>query len=214
LSSHKKSRCVIRLRKDFVDGFEREGTVESWPPRPPGIIYGIRKVLDSSDIMISDVGSCKFWAAKFYPVYRNNTFIIPNGFAAMGFALPAAIAAKLIYPKRNVVALCGDCGFMMNLQDLETACRLGLNIVVVIFNDNGYNLIKWKAEKKFGASFGVSVTNPDFVALAGSFGAIGIRLGSSGEFDSVLREALKKNVPVIIDVPIDYSNNDMIYDLL
>jgi acetolactate synthase I/II/III large subunit len=214
MSTNKESDCFISMRRDFVGAFEREGTVDSWPPRPPGIIHGIRKVLGPDDILISDVGSCKFWAAKFYPVYRNNTFILSNGFASMGFAFPSAIVAKLIYPERNVVALCGDGGFLMNVQELETACRLKLNIVVVIFNDSGYNLIKWKSEQKFGTSFGVEFSNPDFVGLAGSFGAVGIRLQSSKEFEDVLREAMTKTVPVIIDVPIDYSDNEMIYRLL
>ncbi len=214
LSTNKKSECLVSLRRDFIEGFEREGRVDSWPPKPPRIIYGIRKVLMPDDILISDVGVCKFWAAKFYPVYRNNTFILSNGFASMGFALPSAMAAKLIHPERNIVALCGDGGFLMNVQDLETACRLQLNIVVVIFNDSGYNLIKWKSEKKFGTSFGVSFTNPDFVRLAESFGAAGIRLKSSAAFEDALRDGLTKTVPVIIDVPIDYSDNDMISNLL
>lgn len=214
MSTNKKSECLISLRRDFTEGFEREGTFDSWPPQPPRIIYGMRKVLDAEDILVSDVGTCKLWAAKFYPVYRNNTFVLSNGFASMGFALPTAIVAKLIHPEQHVVALCGDGGFMMNLQDLETACRLKLNVVVVIFNDNAYNLIKWKSEKKFGTSFGVSYTNPDFVRLAESFGAVGIKLKSSNEFEKVLRDALSKSVPVIIDVPIDYSNNEIIYNLL
>ncbi len=214
LSTNKTCEFLISARRDFVEGFEREGRVDSWPPRPPRIIYGIRKVLGPDDILISDVGSCKFWAAKFYPVYRNNTFVLSNGFASMGFAFPSAIVAKLIYPERNVVALCGDGGFLMNVQELETACRLNLNFVVVIFNDNGYNLIKWKAEKKFGTSFGVDFSNPDFVRLAESFGAIGIRLESSKEFEDVLGDALTRNVPVIIDVPIDYADNELIYRLL
>jgi acetolactate synthase-1/2/3 large subunit len=214
LSTNKKSECVIALRRDFTEGFEREGTADSWPPRPPRIIYGIRKVLEASDILVSDVGTCKLWAAKFYPVYQNNTFVLSNGFASMGFSLPSAIVAKLVYPERNVVALSGDGGFMMNLQDLETACRLKLNVVVVIFNDSAYNLIKWKSEKKFGTSFGVDFSNPDFVKLAESFGAVGIRLKSSKEFENVLTDALTKAVPVIIDIPIDYSNNEMIYSLL
>lgn len=214
MSTNKTCELLISARRDFVEDFERLGTVDSWPPQPPRIIYGIRKVLGPDDILISDVGSCKFWAAKFYPVYRNNTFILSNGFASMGFALPSAIVAKLINKERNVVALCGDGGFLMNLQDLETACRLGLNIVVVIFNDNGYNLIKWKSEKKFGTSFGVEFSNPDFVRLAESFGAVGVKLQSSNQFEDVLRDALSKTVPVIIDVPIDYSDNEMIYRLL
>jgi acetolactate synthase-1/2/3 large subunit len=214
ISTNKTCEFLVSARRDFVEGFEREGMVDSWPPRPPRIIYGIRKVLGPDDILISDVGSCKFWAAKFYPVYRNNTFILSNGFASMGFAFPSAIVAKLIYPERNVVALCGDGGFLMNVQDLETACRLGLNFVVVIFNDNGYNLIKWKSEKKFGNSYGVDFSNPDFVRLAESFGAVGIRLESSREFEDVLREALGGTTPVVIDVPIDYGDNEMIYRLL
>jgi acetolactate synthase-1/2/3 large subunit len=214
LSTNKKSECLIGMRKDFTEGFEREGTVDSWPPLPARIIYGIRKVLDASDILVSDVGTCKFWAAKFYPVYRNNTFILSNGFASMGFSLPSAMVAKLVHPGQHVVALCGDGGFLMNLQDLETACRLKLNVVVVIFNDGGYNLIRWKSEKRFGASFGVDFSNPDFIKLAESFGAVGVRLKSSGEFEDVLRDALTKRAPVIIDVPIDYRNNEVIYSLL
>ncbi len=214
LSTNKKDDHLIALRADFVETFEREGTAECSRPRPPQILYGIRKVLAAEDILAVDVGTCKLWAAKFYPVCQNNTFIISNGFASMGCALPSAIVAKLIYPERNVVALAGDGGFMMNLQDLETACRLKLNIVVVLFNDNGFNLIKWKSEKKFGTSFGVSFSNPDFVRLAESFGAIGVTLRSAKEFETVLRDALTKTVPVIIEVPIDYSNNEMIYSLL
>jgi acetolactate synthase I/II/III large subunit len=214
LSAKKKSVCHIKMREAFTEGLEQEGTIKSWPPRPPLIITGMRRVLRADDIMITDVGSCKLWAAKFYPVCWNNTFLISNGFASMGIALPSAIVAKLIYPDKNVVALCGDGGFLMNLQDLETGCRLGLNFVVVIFNDNGYNLIKWKAEREFGVSYGVSFSNPDFVRLAESFGAAGFRLGASDDFETVLREALTKTVPVIIEIPIDYSENDKLFTLL
>ncbi len=214
LSTNKKSQCAIDLHADFHDEFERIGSHQSWPVRPPQILYGIRKVLGELDILVSDVGTCKFWAAKFYPVYANNTFLMSNGFASMGFSLPTAIVAKLVNPDRHVVALSGDGGFLMNLQDLETAVRLKLNFAVVIFNDSSYNLIKWKSRKKFGASYGVEFMNPDFVKVAEGFGAIGMRLGTPGEFEPMLRDALTKNVPVIIDVPIDYSENDLIYKLL
>lgn len=183
-----------------------------------GITWGLatksRKVLGDSDILISDVGTCKFWAAKFYPVYENNTFILSNGFASMGFSLPTAIVAKLVHPDRQVVALSGDVGFLMNVQDLETAVRLKLNMAIVIFRDDGYNLIKWKSMKKFGTSYGVEFTNPDFVKLAGSFGATGMRLQSASDFEPMLREAFIKEGPVVIDVPIDYSDNKLIYKLL
>jgi acetolactate synthase-1/2/3 large subunit len=160
------------------------------------------------------VGTCKFWAAKFYPVYNNNTLILSNGFAPMGFALPVAMVAKMVHPDRKVVALCGDGGFLMNVQDLETAVRLKLSMAIVIFNDGGYNLIKWKSMKKFGTSYGIDFSNPDFIKLAEAFGAVGMRLEKTGDLEPMLQEALAGDVPVIIDVPVDYSENDLIYKLL
>ena len=190
LSTNKKSQCAIDLHSNFRDEFERIGTRMTWPIRPPQVLYGIRKVLGDSDILVSDVGTCKFWAAKFYPVYNNNTFIMSNGFASMGFSLPSAIVAKLIHPDRNVVALSGDGGFLMNLQDLETAVRMKLNMAIVVFNDSSYNLIKWKSMKKFGTSYGVDFTNPDFVKVAEGFGAVGLRLKTAQDFEPMLKEAL------------------------
>jgi len=214
LSTNKKSQCAIDLHANFRVEFERIGSEKNWPVRPPQVLYSIRKVLEDSDILISDVGTCKFWAAKFYPVYANNTFILSNGFASMGVSLPTAMVAKLVYPDRKVVALSGDGGFLMNLQDLETAVRMKLNIAIVVFNDSSYNLIKWKSMKKFGASYGVDFTNPDFIKVAEGFGAVGLRLKTAEDFETILRDALTKDVPVIIDVPIDYSDNELIYKLL
>jgi len=214
LSTNKKSQCAIDLHAGFRDEFERIGAEMTWPVRPQQVLYGIRKVLGDSDILVSDVGTCKFWAAKFYPVYDNNTFILSNGFASMGFSLPAATVAKLVHPRSKVVALSGDGGFLMNLQDLETAVRMKLNMAIVVFNDSSYNLIKWKSMKKFGASYGVDFTNPDFIKVAEGFGAVGMRLTTAGDFEPMLRDALTREVPVIIDVPIDYSDNELIYKLL
>jgi len=214
LSTNKKNQCNIDLHRNFCEEFERIGAEKTWPVRPPQVLYGIRKVLGDADILVSDVGTCKFWAAKFYPVYNNNTLILSNGFAPMGFALPVAMVAKLVHPERNVVALCGDGGFLMNVQDLETAVRLKLNMAIVIFSDNGYNLIKWKSMKKFGTSYGIDFSNPDFIKVAEAFGAVGMRLEKTGDLEPMLREALTRDVPVIIDVPIDYSDNDLIYKLL
>jgi acetolactate synthase-1/2/3 large subunit len=214
LSTNKKTQCLIDLNLNFRETFERIGTEKAWPVRPPQVLYSIRTELNDSDILITDVGTCKFWAAKFYPVYENNTFIMSNGFAAMGFSLPAAMVAKLVHPDRKVVALSGDGAFLMNVQDLETAVRLKLNIAIVVFNDSSYNLIKWKSMKKFGTSFGVEFTNPDFVKLAESFGAAGMRLKTPADFGPMLRDALTMQGPVIIDVPIDYSGNELIYKLL
>jgi acetolactate synthase-1/2/3 large subunit len=214
LSTNKKSQCAIDLHANFRDEFERIGSERKWPVRPPQVLYGIRKVLGDADMLISDVGTCKLWAAKFYPVYANNTFILSNGFASMGFSLPTAMVAKLVRPDRKVVALSGDGGFLMNLQDLETAVRMKLNIAIVVFNDSSYNLIKWKSMKKFGDAYGVDFTNPDFIKVAEGFGAIGLRLKSAEDFEPMLRDALNRDVPVIIDVPIDYSDNELIYRLL
>jgi len=154
------------------------------------------------------------WIAKFYPVYGNNTLLISNGFASMGFAFPAALGAKIAYPHKKVVAVCGDGGFLMNVQELETACRLGLNVVVVIFNDGGYDLIKWKSTYKFGSCRGLDFTNPDFVKLAESFGAQGFSVKCSDGLEQVLTEALSKKGPVVVDVPIDYSGNEILSSLL
>jgi acetolactate synthase I/II/III large subunit len=117
-SCNKKGAYAAHLREEIVTTFEREGTIDSWPVRPQRVLYALRKVLGHDDIVISDVGTHKMWAAKFYPVYANNTFLISNGFASMGFALPAAIGAKLYYPHKKVVAVCGDGGFLMNVQEI------------------------------------------------------------------------------------------------
>ena len=178
-SCNKKDPYVGHLREELLETFEREGSIDSWPVRPQRVLYAAEKGPGSDDIVISDVGTHKMWVAKFYPVYGNNTLLISNGFASMGFALPAAIGAKLTYPHKKVVAVCGDGGFLMNVQELETACRLGLNVVIVIFNDGGYDLIKWKSAGKFGSSRGLDFTNPDFVKLAESFGAHGFSVRGS-----------------------------------
>jgi acetolactate synthase-1/2/3 large subunit len=214
ISTRKTCNFCTHLKQELVDTFERVGLIDSWPVRPQRAIYALRKVLGHEDIVISDVGTHKLWIAKFYPVYERNTLLMSNGFASMGFALPAAIGAKLTCPDRNVVAVCGDGGFLMNVQELETACRLGLNIVIVIFKDGGYNLIKWKSMNKFGRTPDLDFTNPDFVKLAESFGAQGHSLTQSDSLEQVLTAALSQKGPSIIDIPIDYSGNDTLLNLL
>lgn len=207
VSCNKKGEYMSALHQELLETFEAEGVVDSWPVRPQRVLYAIRKILEQDDIVVSDVGTNKLWVGKFYPVYGNNTLLISNGFAAMGFGLPAAIGAELLYPNKKVLAVCGDGGFMVNVHEIETANRLGLNLVVVIFNDGAYNLIKWKGMSKFGNSFGVDFTNPDFVKLADSFGVEGIRVQSSNDIENALTWAFSRKGPVIVDVPIDYSSN-------
>lgn len=195
------------LRSYLVKEYEVNATSDSFPLKPQRIIRDIRQVLDREDILISDVGAHKIWIARMFPTYLPNTVIISNGFAAMGIALPGAVAAKLVHPGRKVLAVCGDGGFVMTSYELETACRLGLSFVVLIFNDNGYGLIKWKQEKKFGHEFATALSNPDFVKLAESYGAKGFRIGSASELIPVLKEAFTLKVPSVVDVPVDYSEN-------
>ena len=179
----------------------------AFPIKPQKILYDIRKCLSREDILISDVGAHKLWIGRLFPAYEPNTVIISNGLASMGFGLPGAIAANIVLPDRKVVAVVGDGGFMMNLQELETAVRLGCSFVVVIFNDSSYGSIDWKAKIKFKKSFGVRFGNPDFVKLAESFGAKGARVKRTDEFAPLLKNALDDGGVWIFDVRVDYSEN-------
>lgn len=179
----------------------------SFPMKPQKILYDIRKIMGHDDILLSDVGAHKMWIARIYPAEEPNTVLISNGFASMGFALPGAISAKMIYPGRKVLAVCGDGGFLMNCQELETAVRLKLPMVILIFNDSKYGLIEWKQINQFGRTYGVSFNNPDFVQLARSFGAAGYRVEGADELAPILREAFNAGVPAVVDVPVDYREN-------
>jgi acetolactate synthase-1/2/3 large subunit len=145
--------------------------------------------------------------ARMYQAEAPNTCIISNGFASMGIALPGAIAAKLAYPDRKAVAVCGDAGFMMNNQEIETAVRLGLDFVVLIFNDSKYGLIEWHQNREFGRATQIEFTNPDFVTFAKSFGANGYRVESAEDLVPTLEKALGDGGVSIIDCPVDYAEN-------
>jgi acetolactate synthase-1/2/3 large subunit len=178
-----------------------------WPIKPQRAIADLRRALGPNDIVVSDVGAHKIWVARLFQAYEPNTVIISNGFAAMGIALPGAIAARLVHPDRNVVALCGDGGFLMNSQELETARRLKVKLTVVVWRDDGYGLIDWKQRNEFGRPFAVSFGNPDLVAYAESFGLAGFRPGSAEELYPMLMRALEEEGPSLVEVPIDYREN-------
>lgn len=197
----------LKLRQFVVEEMEAHADDRTYPVTPQKVIHDLRQSLGDEDILISDVGAHKLWIARMFPTYEPNTTLISNGLAAMGFALPAAIAAKLVKPERKVIAACGDGGFMMNAQELETAVRLRLPIVIVIFNDFGYGLIQWKQLGKYKREYGVSFGNPDFVKFAESFGAKGYRPEEAGEVLPALREALRQDVPAVVDVRVDYGEN-------
>jgi acetolactate synthase-1/2/3 large subunit len=153
----------------------------------------------------------KLWISRNYPAYKPNTVLLDNALATMGAGFPGAIAAKMVYPNKKVVAVCGDGGFMMNSQELETAIRLKLDLVVVILNDNGYGMIKWKQDSLNLPSFGLDFNNPDFVKYADSYGAKGYRLKNTEEFTPLLSKCMNQKGVHIIDVPVDYSDNVKVF---
>ncbi|MHC5723310.1 MAG: acetolactate synthase large subunit [Nostoc sp.] len=200
---------AISLRSEIRADYEQYAHDDGFPIKPQKLIYDLRQVMGPDDIVISDVGAHKMWMARHYHCHSPNTCIISNGFAAMGIAIPGALAAKLIHPKRKVVAVTGDGGFMMNSQELETALRVGTPFVTIIFNDGGYGLIEWKQENQFGkgnSSF-VHFSNPDFVKFAESMGLKGYRVESALDLIPTLKEALAQDVPTVIDCPVDYREN-------
>ena len=196
----------LTLRRFILAELAEGADDDAFPLKPQRILRDLRAQMGREDILISDVGTHKLWIARTFPAYEPNTVLISNGYAAMGFALPAAIAAKLVHPERKVVAVSGDGGFLMNCQELETAHRLGLAVVNVIFRDGGYNLIQWKQQTHLGREAGVRFGNPDFVALAAAFGAKGYRVDSARALAPILAEALAQPGPSIVDVPVDYEN--------
>ena len=195
------------LRRQLLADLRAYEADDGWPIRPQKAIADLRAVLAPEDIVVSDVGAHKVWVARLYQAYEPNTVIISNGFASMGIALPGAIAAALVHPDRHVVALCGDGGFLMNVQELETAVRLGVRVTVVVWRDNGYGLIDWKQRNEYGRPFAVEFGNPDFVALARSFGMAAFRPESAADLAPTLRRALDVDGPSLVEVPIDYREN-------
>jgi len=182
-------------------------------PLPPyAVIADLRDALGPDDIVVSDVGAHKVWLARLFPTERPNTVVISNGLASMGIALPGAIAAKLVRPERKVVAFCGDGGFLMNVQELETAKRLGTAIVVVVLVDDRLGVIEVNERRQFGRTFGTVFGNPDFVQLARAFGIAGFGVSRAGELAPTLRRALDLDEPALVAVPWDHAANDRIAD--
>jgi acetolactate synthase-1/2/3 large subunit len=191
---------------DVVTGrFEAAKDDDQFPMYPPRALYEIRRAMRRDDVLVSDVGLHKLWIGRMFPAYEPNTVLIANGLAGMGFAVPAAIAAKLVHPDRHVVTVNGDGGFLMNCQELETARRLRTPFVNVIWENRQYGSIVWKQDKKFGRHFGVDFDNPDFVQLAESFGLPAWRCEAVDDFPRHLAHALGLDVPSVIVLPIDYS---------
>jgi acetolactate synthase-1/2/3 large subunit len=202
-----------RLRDVVLGRFEQAKDDDAFPMQPPRALWEIRQALGRQDILISDVGLHKLWIGRMFPAHEPNTVLIANGLAGMGFALPCAVAAKLVHPDRKVVAVSGDGGFLMNCQELETAMRLKTPFVNVIWENRQFGSIVWKQDMKFGEHFGVDFTNPDFVRLAEAFGMPAWRCEGVDDFGRHLRHALSLDLPSLIVLPIDYSIDVAISEL-
>jgi acetolactate synthase-1/2/3 large subunit len=196
-------RLRVEIQKQL---HEMDHDVE-FPIKPQRIIADLRRALDAEDIVICDVGAHKLWMARMFECEQPNTCIISNGFASMGIAVPGAVAAKLNFPQRKVVAVTGDAGFLMNSQEIETAMRMQAPFVILIWNDARYGLIEWKQQNHFGRTSNVSFDNPDFVKYAEAFGAKGYRISRAEDLLPTLQTALAQNTVTIIDCPVDYREN-------
>ena len=179
----------------------------AYPPRPQEVVCKVRQALGEEDILTLDNGIYKLWFSRLYRTYRPNTFLLDNALATMGAGLPSALAAKMLHPERRVLAVAGDGGFMMNAQELETAVRLNIPVVVLILNDNAFGFIKWKQANMGFRSFGLDYSNPDFARLAESHGAVGITVQKGDDLSEVLERAFGLKKVVVIECPIDYSVN-------
>jgi acetolactate synthase-1/2/3 large subunit len=199
------------LQKDF-EKHANDDAVGSIKPQKA--IWDARQALGPEDILLSDVGAHKMWIARYYPCHEPNTCLIPNGFCSMGFALPGAIAAHLVHPDRRILAISGDAGFLMNVQEMETAKRLNANLTVMVWEDNAYGLIAWKQHTSFGRHTKLDFGNPDFVKLAECFGWSGHRCEDSSKLRETLETALSTPGPSLVVIPIDYAENPKLTERL
>ncbi|CAM3601193.1 acetolactate synthase large subunit [Aeromicrobium ponti] len=205
--SSRDNKWVANVRDKALNELETFENDSGFPVKPQKIIADLRAVLNDEDIVISDVGAHKMWMARMYHTYEPNTCLISNGLASMGVAVPGAIAAKMVHPDKKVVAVCGDGAFQMSSAELETAKRLNLPIVILLWRDEGYGLIEWKQLNEFNRSSHIKFGNPDFIQLAHSYGFEAIEIQNTGELKPALEKAVEMNKPVLIDCPVDYSEN-------
>lgn len=201
-----KDEVENHLTKYFED--------DRFPMLPQRLVNILRQNLADDDIITLDNGVYKIWFARNYKCHAPNTMLLDNALATMGAGLPSAMAAKELYPNKKVVSVNGDGGFMMNSQELETAVRMGLDLVVIILNDSAYGMIKWKQEGEGFADYGLDFTNPDFVQYAESFGTTGHRPQNHDQFETMLQTALNGKGVHLIDLPVDYSMNHSILNVL
>lgn len=207
-----------QIRRLLAAELERGRNSDAFPMLPQRVVADTRDAMGRDDVVLCDTGAVKMWLARLYPAYQPNTCVISNGLATMGFSLPGAIAARLAKPASRALAVTGDGAFLMHCQELETAVREGIGIVVLVWEDDSYGLIKWKMDLELGRHSHVDFDNPDFVRLAESFGARGHRVSQANELLPLLRTALDdaatSNTVTVISCPVDYSENLRLTDRL
>ncbi|MFI7694835.1 thiamine pyrophosphate-dependent enzyme [Nonomuraea sp. NPDC049655] len=196
-----------KIRRLMREELEQGRSEDGFPLSPRRVVADIREAMGREDIVLADTGAVKMWMARMYPTYEPDTMLVSNGLSSMGFSVPGALAAKLAFPERKVLAATGDGAFLMNSQELETAVRERVPITVLVWVDDAYGLIEWKMDLELGRHSGIRFGNPDFVAYAESFGARGYRITSAGELLPTLRKALADETVSVIAVPVDYAAN-------
>ena len=207
LITERKNGDTFKSIREFLDRKLSLEFKKQYPLTPQQVVWHVRDVLAHEDILSLDNGIYKLWFSRLYKTYRPNTFLLDNALATMGAGLPAGIAAGMIRPDRNVLAVVGDGGFMMNSRELETALRYNVPLVVLVLNDNAFGFIKWEQQAKGYPCFGLDYGNPDFVKYAESYGAVGIKVQDGDDLSELLRKAFAMKTVALIECPIDYSVN-------
>lgn len=202
---HSHARKARQQLKQDLEEYKDDDAVGAIKPQKA--IWDARQVMGANDILLSDVGVHKMWVARYYHCHEPNTCLIANGFCSMGFALPGAIAAQMVYPDNRILAICGDGGFLMNAQEMETATRLGTNIVIMVWEDHDYGLISLKQEDEFQHHTDMPFDNPDWLKLAEAYGWHGYRCTASSQLQNTLEQAFQAEGPALVVIPIDYQEN-------
>ena len=197
------NRVRAEVKKSVIAG-QDDGRFPMFPNR---IVADVRKVMPSDGVIALDNGVYKIWFARNYQTHEQNTVLLDNALATMGAGLPSAMEVARLYPDRRVMSICGDGGFMMNCQEMETAVRLNLNLVVMVWRDDAYGMIRWKQEGMGLADFGLEYGNPDFIKFTESFGAKGHRVTHADELIPILESCFTSGGVHLVDVPVDYSDN-------
>jgi acetolactate synthase-1/2/3 large subunit len=197
----------MKVRKHVIEHIEEGKDDPSFPMKPQRFVADVRKAIPNDGIITLDNGMYKVWFARNYRTWRPNTVLLDNALATMGAGLPSAMEAARLYPEKKVMAICGDGGFMMNSQEMETAVRLKLNLIVLILNDNSFGMIRWKQYAMGFEDFGLEFNNPDFVMYANSYGATGHRVESTESFVPLINQCYAEGGVHLIELPVDYSEN-------